>query len=69
MRNYYKNDPHWLTAKFGACEECHANLKGKRAYYYPKGRNIYCESCGESRSSEFESYAQDEYAYAQGYGV
>ena len=58
----YKNDPYWLIARFGQCAECKANLKGKRAFYYPSVKKAYCEKCGEQHSRDFDAAAFDESA-------
>jgi len=63
----YRDDPRWLTARFGTCEKCGVSITGKQAFYYPKGKHIYCEACGEPMSREFEAMAQDEAAYASQY--
>jgi len=59
----YSNDPRWINAKFGYCKECNVNVKNKRAFFYPKTKDIYCEKCGEINSRDFESCAFDEYVY------
>jgi hypothetical protein len=65
--SHYKNDPYWITARFGECEECRAPLKEKRAFYYPKGKHIYCEDCGGLRAAEFTAAVQDEDFYNSQY--
>jgi len=59
----YKNDPYWLTAKFGNCKECHKPLKGERAFYYPLKKEIFCKDCGQKHSADFESCKFDEFMY------
>jgi hypothetical protein len=56
----YKNDPRWITAKYGKCKECGCQLKGKKAFYYPKTREIFCEKCGEKHSKDFDSACFDQ---------
>ena len=59
----YKGDPFWLFAKFGKCKECGTNLKGSRAFYYPRTKDIFCEKCGQKHSADFESCKFDEFMY------
>ena len=61
--NYYSRDPYWLTAKFGTCKECKSELKGKRAFYYPMTKDVFCEKCGEKHSNDFNSAKFDECVY------
>ena len=56
----YKDDPRWIIARFGTCARCEQPLKGKRAAYFPNGRTIFCEKCGQSEMAAFESAAFDE---------
>ena len=69
MRNYYRDDPHWIRVKYqGSCKQCGERLaRGDQAFYYPKGRSMYCETCGATYSREFEAAASDEYAYSSEY--
>jgi len=67
LKTSYANDPHWITAKFGQCSECHKDQKGKRVLFYPKDKKIYCEKCGEKHWHDFKSHAADEDVY-HGYG-
>jgi hypothetical protein len=69
-RNYtrYAGDPYWLMAKFGKCCKCGVPVKGKRAFYYPKDKSVFCEKCGESESNYFDGAAQDEDFYNSQYG-
>ena len=63
MYTKYKGDPYWLYAKFGLCKECTTNIKGKRAFFYPKTKDIFCEKCGEKHYQDFVSIAEDEDLY------
>jgi hypothetical protein len=56
----YKDDPRQITAGYGRCETCETELAGKQAYYWPKGRHVYCLKCGEQSYREFLSAAADE---------
>lgn len=56
----YKNDPRIITAKFGKCVNCHKEVKGQKVYYWPSGKKVYCESCGESEYLHFLSAVHDE---------
>lgn len=66
---YYRNDPRWLFARYsGTCRKCEGRIrKGDRAWYYPKGKHIYCEPCGEPQAREFESAVADEDFYNSRY--
>lgn len=70
MQEYkrYGGDPFWLTAKYGQCKKCHADLTGKKAFYYPKNKSAFCEKCGEAESNKFDAAAHDEDAYGMGMG-
>ncbi len=59
----YKNDPFWMTAKFGQCSKCKKQIKGKRVFYYPKTKTVYCEGCGEQHSLDFDAACFDEMVY------
>jgi hypothetical protein len=63
----YRNDPHWLQAKFpSTCSRCKAAIaKGDQAFYYPASRSIYCkgENCGQQCARDFEAHAFDESGY------
>ena len=61
----YRNDPHWITVKFGAppCARCHSAIKpGSEAFYYPANRSMLCsgESCGAQDARDFAAARQDE---------
>ena len=58
----YSRDPYWMTTRYaGECAGCDKKIpKGARAYYYPNGRRIFCEGCGNAKSAEFESQRWDE---------
>lgn len=58
----YRDDPYWLTAKFGECRDCGAPLKGKRAFFYPREKLAWCEKCGEEVAARFAADCFDEAA-------
>jgi hypothetical protein len=51
-----RNDPYWLTAKFGKCSKCGADLKGKRAFFFPIGKKIFGEKCCDQAEKESGSF-------------
>ena len=55
MFKSYRDDPRWLFARFGKCTECKESLKGKRAFYYPRTKDIYCEKCGDKHYLDFQN--------------
>ena len=58
---YYRGDPHWITTRYpGTCRGCGKAIpKGASAFYYPKGKSLYCEdSCGQHESATFEEAAR-----------
>lgn len=58
----YRSDPERLVARFaGICAACGKTVKRHdNAYYWPNGKKLYCEKCGEPRYQEFLSMAADE---------
>jgi hypothetical protein len=58
----YRGDPRWITTRHpGECAECKSELsRGKRAYYLPRNRTIFCETCGERRAAAFNAEVWDE---------
>ena len=56
----YSEDPRWIRAKFGNCARCEQPLKGKRAAYFPNGRTVFCEKCGQTEMAAFDAAAFDE---------
>jgi hypothetical protein len=56
----YKDDPRWITGKFGNCQKCGTSLKGKKTAYWPRTKSAYCEECGTADMSRFILEAQDE---------
>lgn len=58
----YPGDPRWITTRYPSeCAGCKSKLpKGARAYYFPKNRTIFCETCGEPRAARFNAEAWDE---------
>jgi hypothetical protein len=64
----YRNDPRWINLRYRAvCAKCRAELKpGERAFYYPKGRDIFCDGpvgCGRDAAADFTAAAEDEDFY------
>ncbi len=57
-------DPRWLTARFGQCARCGTQLTGKKAFYFPRGKQCFCEAedCGGKESASFEGARFDEAA-------
>ena len=64
----YRDDPRWIEARYpGRCHQCGREItKGARAFYYPKGRTLFCEAdaCGGAASRDFEAAAMDEALYS-----
>ncbi len=71
MRRYnnYSNDPRWIKAKFNsACNTCQKSIKkGEELLYYPIGKKVFCDTCGEKEYNFFISSAQDEFEYNSQY--
>lgn len=60
-RNYYKNDPYWIKARYRARCHCGKEIKpGDEAMYYPIGRQVACADCG--RVTEMELIEDDNYS-------
>lgn len=61
----YKDDPRIIKAKFKSkCKTCKCLIpKDVNCYYWPRGKHIYCLSCGESEYRSFLSSAADEDVY------
>lgn len=52
-KNYYANDPRWITAKYNSTCFCGKEIKkGDRCYYYPSGKKVACEDCGHKNEME-----------------
>jgi hypothetical protein len=70
VKNFYKGDPHWTTAKFpGRCTRCGKKInRGDRIFYYPRGKVVYCDApgCGGSAERDFLTMAEAEDYYASG---
>jgi len=46
-RNYYRNDPYWITARRPGRCGCGAEIKpGDRAMWFPRDKALECERCG-----------------------
>ncbi len=61
----YKSDPHWINVRFkgNACVRCKRLINpGERAFYYPNGHALYCDSeeCGKAAGRELNAHALDE---------
>lgn len=58
----YGNDPPWITARYeGTCVKCSTKVpKGTRVCYYPNGRQVKCEPCGDAGQAEFDAQAWDD---------
>jgi hypothetical protein len=58
----YGGDPYWLNLKYpGHCDKCHKPLaRGERAYYYPRTRTMFGESCGHGQEAEQDFHSQVE---------
>jgi len=53
-RRYYASaEPKWMTARFGNCAECGAPMKGKRGFWVPLSRDMYCEEHGTPRADAY----------------
>ena len=69
MKNYYNQDPRWIKARFNSnCHKCQEQIeKGDDILYYPKGKTVYCETCGMPEWKTFQaevsmdSYGNDLY--------
>jgi len=62
-RKYFNNDPYWITARFGSCSKCSNSVKGKKAYFFPLTKDIFCEECGGLEAQKFLESAFDEMIY------
>jgi hypothetical protein len=58
----YSRDPRWTTARFpGQCKKCEGKIKtGEKVYFFPVGKIVLCQSCGEEASRRFAAEAMDE---------
>ena len=58
----YGGDPYWITLRYPAhCSKCHKPLaRGERAYYYPRGKQVFGESCGHGQEAEQDFHNQVE---------
>lgn len=61
----YIDDPRIIKTRFPAtCKTCNCNIpKGINCYYWPRGKHIYCLSCGEAAYRVFLSNSADEEVY------
>lgn len=52
-RNYYQNDPRWITARYRGRCTCGQEIRpGDRAMYYPLARTTACQNCGLRTDAE-----------------
>lgn len=58
----YGGDPYWLTLRYSAhCSKCHIPLeKGERAFYYPRGKQMFGEKCGHGQEAEADFHSNIE---------
>ena len=63
----YKGDPRVITARFGRCKKCNKNVCGQDVYYWPVGKAVYCQDCGQVDYDFFLSSKQDEEFYNNQY--
>ena len=57
----YSKDPRWINARFNRDCECgEAIRRGDRIFYFPNGKTVLCETCGELASARFVSETHDE---------
>ena len=63
--NRYAGDPYWIEVRYaGKCSRCGNPLpRGARAFYFPKGKEIYCQTCGQPEADSFAEAARDEATY------
>lgn len=65
----YSNDPRWITVKYQVqfgCSRCHEPIaRGARAFFYPIGKQLLCDSenCGKQAARDFEAARSDEEGY------
>lgn len=46
-RNYYKDDPRWIKARYHGRCHCGKEIKrGDEVMYYPRTRSVACAECG-----------------------
>jgi len=70
MRDYYRGDPYWLTAKYpGTCAGCRKPFpRGAQVFRFKSGKMFAEEcGCGTHESERFNELARAEYAYNHGY--
>lgn len=64
-RRFQNNDPRWLEARYaGECSCGKKIAKGDRCAWFPLGRKLYCEACGDGPMRRFEADVFDEAQYA-----
>jgi hypothetical protein len=58
----YGGDPYWLTLKWPAhCDKCKKPLdKGEQAFYYPRSKSFFGESCGHGEEAEKDFHSNIE---------
>jgi hypothetical protein len=54
---YYPGDPYWITARWrGVCKGCGCMiLPGDKAFFFPRGKEIFCMICGREECNSFEA--------------
>lgn len=68
MAKRYGGDPYWLRNRYGFVCSCGAPIEpGNRAFYYPNGKKMLCEKCGDKADAQFAAAKQDE-AFMSGGG-
>lgn len=59
-RNYYKDDPRWITARYPGKCYCGKDIKpGDSVMYYQRGKSVACDDCGlvtEGRLADEDLY-------------
>ena len=62
MKSYYQNDPRKMLARFAStCPTCGKRIaKASPIVYFPKGKQAFCEPCGEPEYLRFLSAVGDE---------
>jgi hypothetical protein len=60
-RNYYQNDPRWITARYRSRCSCGREIQpGDQAMYYPLARTTACQDCGRQTEAELADDDQNQ---------